>query len=158
MQLPDTPGMFHTHGPFLTCIDFWATRMIVAIIGFLAVASWIATELTTSWRSVRIAVGFVAMVLVGVITFGACSMGSQFNITFQTNTTTKNLTSGLVEITSGAIDIDEFRYRIRELDSRVKPTYEDHHSARLAITEFLSAYGIEYRNVIPLQSNRTPPP
>lgn len=125
--------------------------MLPALLICITLAAWLIAELYSSVRLVRILAGGIAMVVIGSTTWGVCTVMSQFDKTMQTNTTTKNLTSGLVDITSEPFDLEEFQYRIRDLDKGIEATYEDHTSAKDSITTFLAHYGIEYRSVLQIQ-------
>ena len=121
-----------------------------ALITFVTVVIWIAAETLELRKSFRVLGGLLAL---GVATFsawGICRVSSEFEKTMQTNNVAKNLTSGMVEITSRPFDVEELRARLNELNSDIEPTYHDHRSAEIAISKFLSGYGIKYRREMPI--------
>ena len=124
--------------------------MLYVLLIIIALLVWVVAELRSSRRSVRLFVGGVAIVVVAASCLSAGLLSSQFSKTLQTNNVAKNLTSGIVEITSKPYNVDEFHERVRQLDDGIKPTYEDHFSAENAIRKFLSQYGIEYQAEMPI--------
>lgn len=124
--------------------------MVLGVAAILVLCVWLFAELRDASRLLRIFLG-VASVVVSVLgAAGMLSFTSQFEHTLETNNVAKNLSSGLLTITSSEYDQQLFRERVRRLDQRIIPTYEDHRSAEVAIRSFLSDYGIDYRKEMPI--------
>ena len=116
------------------------------------IALWIAFEsldFKKAWRLSGGALAITTSVFCGVT---IVSLSSRFDSNFETNNIVKNLTAGLRVITASQYDEKLLHERIVHLDGEVKPTYEDRDSARVAVQSFLTKYGIEFRNEMPISS------
>ncbi len=125
--------------------------MLLGTISIVLLCSWILIELFDWSRTYRIVVGVLAVAFTVASVIVASCVSSQFNKTFEINNAVKNLTAGLVTITSSEYDQNMLHERIRRLDSEVIPTYEEHSSAKQAISSFLEKYGVRYQEEMPLE-------
>ena len=100
----------------------------------------------------RVSIQLLLLTCIAAAAFSGGAYSSGFEVKLAANNQLKNLTRGLVAITSDdALDTSLFRKRLTTLNNRVIPTYESILDSRMSVKTFLASYGIDYEEEIPIE-------
>jgi hypothetical protein len=118
---------------------------------FIALAGWFGVEFGLRHRATRVSLQFFLLTCIAAASFSAGAHTSVLSVNLRANNQLKNLTRGLVAITTNdVLDGSPYRKRLSALHNRVIPTYETIAPSRTAVEEFLGSYGIGYEEEIPM--------
>lgn len=124
------------------------------LIGYLILsmlAAWLSAEFFITIRAIRVSVQAVLLLAVCVASIGFGSFLGRFSLTSEGNNQLKNLTRGLVSITTKEdFDHPQFQEQLITLNKNVLPTYENYLASQQSVENFLKFYGIEYEVEIPI--------
>lgn len=116
--------------------------MQLVVILIVPFACWMVSELSDSRRWLRLTLGLITLILIGVTAYGFASL-DRFNLNAYHSGTLKDLTNSLVEITAKDYDPEQLRRNLIELDKSTMATYETWQPNEEAVQEFLKRYEIE---------------
>ena len=112
---------------------------------------WFGVEFGCRNRGIRVTVQILLVIGFCMLAFAGGQFMGSLNGNIQSNNILKNLTRGLVAITSeDEHDPALMVERLEVLNEKVIPTYETTSSSREAVEGFLKTYDIEYEAEIPV--------
>jgi hypothetical protein len=118
---------------------------------FITVACliWIVSEIVFEKQELRIAFQLVAISILLASVFFGSSMLTRISVQAEASNSVKNLTATLVAITElKDIDVDVLNARLKTLDEKIVPSYEEIESIKSAIADFVAEYEIEFKDFL----------
>jgi hypothetical protein len=107
------------------------------------------SEIVFEKQELRIVFQLVAISILLASVFFGSSMLTRISIQAEASNSVKNLTATLVAITeSKDIDVDVLNARLKTLDEKIVPSYEEIESIKSAIADFVAEYEIEFKDFL----------